>query len=1013
MPILPKSWSATLTLPKSRFPARALVADRPRYLKNCTDDLYAWQKTRKGRETFALQDGPPFANGSLHIGHALNKILKDITNRFQLLQGKQVIYVPGWDCHGLPIELKALQQQRELGILGLNERQEPVAIRNAARNLALEAIKEQRSSFRAWGIMGDWDNSWHTMDKQYEMHQLKVFEDLVHLGLVHRRYRPVYWSSSSATALAEAELEYREDHVSSAAFVKFRINTLPPALSMIFDLHAAQVSVLIWTTTPWTLPANRAIGVHKEIQYVLVESTNHGFLIVAKSRLNETQKFSTDELRIKSFFHGFDLLGATYTDVFDPESQDRPFLHASFVNPESGTGLVHIAPGHGMDDYELCGEHHISAFAPVDDEGRFTAMAMPKDPQFLYGKEVLTSGNSAILEHLKLHGNLFAKHQYTHKYPYDWRSKRPVIIRVTEQWFVNVGEMKQAALESLTTVTFIPESGKERLKSFVLNRNEWCISRQRAWGVPVPALFHINTGQAVLNPESVAHIISTIGKRGSDAWWTDDVSDPAWTPPWLRDEDGQTSYVRGKDTMDVWIDSGTSWTQMNRSEESHVADVYLEGSDQHRGWFQSSLLTHVAVRKKLSLGAVPTAPFKTLITHGFTLDQNGRKMSKSVGNVVSPDEIMEGTLLPPIKKKKRSGAKAGMTDGDFYDSMGPDALRLWVGACDYTRDVVVGGDVLKLIHGNLSKYRVTFKLLLGLLDDFSPSPQVRLEYFDVIHQIALMQLYSLEENVQKHYQNFEYNKVVNEINKYIHMDLSAFYIESIKDAVYAGGEEANRLSNRQMAQHTLYEVFVSLQLMLAPLTPLLVEETWDYTPGWMKTLHKYPFHQSWGSRAYRLLSKQDRLEKDLPTLLLANAAVKRAQEAARSDKKMGSSLQSFVMLQLHVPLHMKSTAGTIFDRYRQDLETIFVVSKADICFEHIPAVVTEAEWSYTTDFDVHNIKVTAHIYSPQKAKCVRCWRYAASFEASAQAALCERCAVVVEELRETNPEIFDYDAAEV
>lgn len=1062
---LPKSWSSTLSLPKSKFPPRPLLSDRPRYLKRCSDELYEWQKSRSSSKLFTLQDGPPYANGNLHIGHALNKILKDITCRYQICHGRRVQYVPGWDCHGLPIELKALQKERDLKLISPREQSgpaaqrdpepilhgplepvhhedpesaphehpdsapngnpEPVSLRKAARELAAETKYAQMRSFREWGVMADWENSWTTMDSDFEIRQLRVFEHLVHQGLIYRRFKPVYWSPSSRTALAEAELEYNEKHVSLAAFVKYKMHTLPQGLKTRLGLDAENINAVIWTTTPWTLPANKAIGINCDLNYVIVESEDHGFLLLAQARVEEVQRLSKSALTPKFILQGSELLGATYEDMtFNDPPSPRPLLHAAFVSAESGSGLVHLAPGHGMDDYELCTKYGIPAFAPLDDEGRFTALAAPSTPDLLLGKEALTSGNDTVLETLDKNKRVLGIHNHEHKYPYDWRLKRPVIVRATEQWFANVGELKKAALQALDAVTFIPEGGEERLRSFIKNRNEWCISRQRAWGVPIPALYHQITGEALMSKESVSHIITTIEARGIDSWWTDEDLDPVWTPPWLRDENGQTSYIRGKDTMDVWFDSGTSWTQLtnqSHQEGNHVADVYLEGTDQHRGWFQSSLLTYVAQQWGDNNKSAPTAPFKVLITHGFSLDQHGRKMSKSLGNVISPDEIMDGQLLPTPKKERKGKVIRSAADvGPRLDSMGPDALRLWVASCDFTKDVTLGRPVLQAIRGNLSKYRVTFKLLLGILEDCVPSRHIPFQQLQTNHQIALMQIQSLKINVQRHYQRFEYNKVISEINKHV-ADFSAFYIETIKDAAYAGGEESSGIASRDMTQYTLLHVFTALQQMLAPVTPLLIEETWDYTPQKIQEWHGYPFHRQWIEDSEVKGEENDRwhneqLHKDLPVLMQTKAAITAAQETARGGKKMGSSLQSFVLIEVKQPSipqsadELESTVFQLLNRYLADLETLFVVSKVDLSLGSIPSFVTDAAWSHVTEFDVGGEIICVHVYAPQKAKCVRCWRYAAPMDSSDRAALCERCETVTDALRVEKPELFQPEA---
>jgi isoleucyl-tRNA synthetase len=484
-------------------------------------------------------------------------------------------------------------------------------------------------NFMKWAVMGDWENAWTTMKPHFEISQLKVFQEMVKQGLIFRRFKPVYWSPSSGTALAEAELEYKDDHKSTAAYVKFPFATVSQELWS-QGADATRLRAIIWTTTPWTLPANRAIAVHRDLEYTIIEVGNEQ-LLVAKSRLDHIAKACLEEGSFRVIVDsimGSDLEGSTYTNnLRGSESEPQPVILADFVSADSGSGLVHLAPGHGMDDYEVCQTMKIPAVAPVDDMGCFTAAALPDNPDVLKGKSVLEDGSAAVLELLGHH--VLKVHTYEHKYPYDWRTKLPIIVRATEQWFADVGSLKEKALKNLKDVKFVPESGRGRLESFVKGRSEWCISRQRAWGVPIPALYD-EAGKAVLTEESVRHIISVISERGIDAWWTDPADDPAWLPIGLKGV-----YKRGMDTMDVWFDSGTSWTQ-----SLGQADVYCEGTDQHRGWFQSSLLTYT------SASGIDGAPFKKLITHGFTLDKDGKKMSKSLGNIIKPDQIMDGTVVP-------------------------------------------------------------------------------------------------------------------------------------------------------------------------------------------------------------------------------------------------------------------------------------------------------------------------------------------------------------------------------
>ena len=1009
--LLPKSIVSTLKLPKTTFPPRgASPADQALYLRRCTDDLYAWQRqSRSDHTAFVLHDGPPYANGDLHIGHALNKILKDITNRWQLLKGRRVDYVPGWDCHGLPIELRALELWRQSQLGSASYVTPPaIVVREKARALATETVERQKKRFKEWGIMADWDNAWKTMDKAFEIRQLEVFRAMVKKGLIYRRHKPVYWSPSTRTALAEAELEYRDDHVSRAAFVKYPLHapSINEGLMEKLGGDPTDISVVIWTTLPWTLPANRAIGFNPSIDYVVARSQRHGRLLLAQSRIQEVEEKCEETLTEMVDFQGSDLYAVWYEDsLWSNQVHVRQLLEADHVTGDSGSGLAHLAPGHGSDDYRVCLSREIQPYSPVDDRGCFTTSACPKDSTLLASKSVFTDGNLAVLKNLESTGALLALHDYVHKYPYDWRSKAPIISRATRQWFANVAGIQNTALRSLEDVKFTPASGKSRLESFVSNRNEWCISRQRAWGVPIPALYHSQTNEPLLTEESVDHIISVIAERGTDAWWTDEEFDQTWTPPSLRESSGGTVYYRGKDTIDVWFDSGTSWTQMQADENGKpaVADVYLEGSDQHRGWFQSSLLTHTACQGGATLEDGKTlAPFKHLVTHGFTLDKAGTKMSKSIGNVISPQQIMEGSLLPILTKKGKDGAQRKL-----QDSMGIDALRLWAASCDYTKDVVVSPDALKKNNIVLAKYRTTFKQLIGLLNDHDPSTgSPRLEHLSTNHKIALIHLSSMEETIAVHYDRMEYHKAINALNRYVFSDLSAFYFESIKDAAYCGTSV-----QRAAVQATAYEILGVLQGVLAPITPLLIQEIQHHLPEALRSTA----HVSLTSRQMQprptdeASSRQSDLanvELDLPALMDLLKAVQGLQEQARSDKKMGSSLQSYIAI---VPRDMTGSTKIreLMLKYADDLDDIFSASAVQLVSPAIKPS-SEVEWHYVQEIETVGEKVLVYVFAPQRQKCVRCWRYKAPLKV--EEVLCERCVDVLQNLKTDQPELFEEGA---
>ncbi|KAL8846021.1 MAG: hypothetical protein Q9221_008852 [Calogaya cf. arnoldii] len=939
------------------------------------------RQDRKDKPEFILHDGPPFANGPLHIGHALNKILKDITCRFQLALGKRINFVPGWDCHGLPIEIKAIDEEKK-GTISHDVSAGPIQIRKAAKSLATDAIATQLASFRRWGIMADWKHPWKTMDADFELRQLEIFSSMVKKGLINRRFKPVHWSPSSRTALAEAEVEYREDHTSTAAYIKY---------PMPFNVdEETTIGLVVWTTTPWTLPANKAIAVNANLEYCRIKSRKHGHVVIAKTALPGAEDYLGEGYEVIQMIHGRDLAGKTYYDPLElkylrgkAEPRPRPLLHADFISPDTGTGLVHMAPGHGMDDYDLCLEHRIEAFTPVDDAGCFSNTVLSRDlHDELSGKAVLGEGTEAVLNVFNAVDALVKQHSFVHKYPYDWRTKKPLIIRATEQWFADVGQIQAEALESLNTVTFVPETGKDRLMSFVKNRKEWCISRQRAWGVPIPALYDVDSGQAILTAESVDHIITQIKSRGINAWWSDEETDPEWVAPSIRAQYPQPTYRRGKDTMDVWFDSGTSWTQMTKP----PADVYIEGTDQHRGWFQSSLLTHIAQHDHQS-----QAPFKKLITHGFVLDAAGRKMSKSIGNVVSPDEIIYGTLFPVGKSGR-------------HEAMGADALRLWVAMCDYTSDVRVSEAVLQNVHTQLKKYRNTFKFTLGVLRDFEGPMTIKAETLQSPHRMALLQLGQTFRLVHTYYSEGNYSKALSEINRYVVKDLSGFYIESVRDVLYLDQGEF-----RRQAQFTMLIIHQCLQTMLGPITPLLVEEIWEHSPAYVKAQYPHPLEMVWSDHQTGLdLLHDSQLAEDVSTLSKALAAIKSAQEIARSKEMMGSGVSCYVLLQVQGSDGEGSNVLSCLDRYRSELAMMFAVSAVELEGKGVsPRDGWAGEWMASEESDVGGVKVTAHVYKPSLAKCIRCWRFLAPADVSKDEALCDRCDNVMDQLTLTKPHLFE------
>ncbi|OAL05781.1 isoleucyl-tRNA synthetase [Phaeosphaeriaceae sp. SRC1lsM3a] len=1038
--ILRASWSSTLRLPKSSFPPRPSPATNAEYLRRCTDDLYSWQrsanrfdalkKLKSGTnepigndegsqaksttlKSFTLHDGPPYANGPLHVGHALNKITKDIICRYEVTQGKEVSYIPGWDCHGLPIEIKALHAQKKEAT-----QTSPVSVREAARELATCTIEEQKRGFKEWAVMGDWDNAYKTMERDFEIRQLEVFKTMFEKGLIYRQNKPVHWSPSSRTALAEAELEYDEGHESLAAFVRFPVQASKELKSGALKGIENEVNVVIWTTTPWTLPANSAIAVHEKMEYCVVGDSNASgeLTLVAASRIAEYEAVLGRKVSlVLSGVSGADLAGhLQYENPFQKARGLQSVIHADFVTDSSGTGLVHLAAGHGMDDYHVCNSLGLPAFAPIDDAGAFTKDAFPEQPEILEGLLVADekkSGSNAVCEYLDKQGLLRGKQTYRHKYPIDWRTKQPVITRATEQWFANVESIKDASMKAIADVRFIPETGRSRLESFIQGRSQWCISRQRAWGVPIPALYKVtgDTLEAVMDSKTIEHIISVIKERGINAWWTDAQDDDAWKPNHMTG-----TYVRGRDTMDVWFDSGTSWTLLPPQADQPIADVYFEGTDQHRGWFQSSLLTHVATQSYDN--NVVKAPYKTLITHGFTLDSEGRKMSKSLGNVISPMQIMAGELLPPVTKKKKKGKGATATPAnpgkETYDAMGSDALRLWVASSDFTRDVTIGQPVLMSINQALHKYRVTFKWLLGIFSlpscppTFSSFTSVssngESSSTDLSDRLALHRLVQISNEIHAHYASYEFFKGVNTLNKYIATDLSAFYFETLKDRIYTGSR-----ADCELIQRILGTIFYSTLQVLAPVTPLLVEEVWDHVPAALRENTVHPARATWAPIP---LPSAD-VAKDMDAMAKAvgvlGATIKSALERLRADKMIGSPLESTITLYL-APSSTKAFAalferctGASADELETQLASLFVVSGFEIrendnLHAPDPSHADATEWTVSEMVEESvewpgGAKVV--VRKPEGGKCPRCWRYVKTRDEE----VCGRCEEVMQD----------------
>uniref|UniRef100_A0AAQ4QAJ2 Isoleucine--tRNA ligase, mitochondrial n=2 Tax=Gasterosteus aculeatus aculeatus TaxID=481459 RepID=A0AAQ4QAJ2_GASAC len=791
----PGLYRDTVLLPRSEFPMKLtgqkLLEREVRIQQECGfADLYSWQRERKAKKEFCLHDGPPYANGDPHVGHALNKILKDIRNRFEMLRGRQIHFVPGWDCHGLPIELKALG---ELGTSGLS----PLQIRRKAREFAEGAVARQKAAFQRWGLMADWDQCYYTYDGAYEAAELKVFQEMHSKGLVYQDYKPVFWSPSSRTALAEAELEYNPEHVSRAIYAAFPLSTLPAAMASA-GLEGG-VSVLVWTTQPWTIPANQAVCFMPNAQYSVLKRTDDSqLLLVATERTASVAALLGAELESVGTFTGSQLEGGMCTHPTVPDKL-VPLVPANHVTMAKGTGLVHTAPAHGMEDYSVASRFKLSVECMVDEDGVFTHLAGPE----LHRLPVMTEGTDKVIRMLKDAGALVKEEQCVHSYPYDWRTKQPVVIRPSKQWFINTASLKDKAKEALQKVRVVPESARGSLLSMLDRRTYWCISRQRSWGVPIPVFYHRETGEALLNKHTVSHIATLFKEKGSDCWWELPIETLLPDGVLKKSDAGPvTDYVRGEDVLDIWFDSGASWAAVLEESDTR-ADAYVEGKDQIGGWFQSSLLTSVAVRNK--------APYKSLMVHGFAVTEKGEKMSKSLGNVVDPDVVINGGKDPSTP------------------AYGADVLRWWVAESNIFSEVQIGPSALNSARDSIGKLRNTLRFLLGNLQGFDPRTQAvdpkEMHYIDQ-YMLHLLREYSIK--VTDAYSEYDAGRAIRVLQAFINRELSSFYFSIIKDRLYCDPEDSLA---RRSCQTVLEEILDGVTRSISPILPHLAEEVYLHAPG--------------------------------------------------------------------------------------------------------------------------------------------------------------------------------------
>ncbi|QBE67980.1 isoleucine--tRNA ligase [Synechococcus sp. WH 8101] len=906
---------------------------------------------------FTLHDGPPYANGALHMGHALNKVLKDIINKHRLMQGRQVRFVPGWDCHGLPIELKVLQAMDQEQRRALT----PLKLRKKAAAYARKQVEGQMAGFKRWGIWADWDYPYLTLQKEYEAAQIEVFGSMALKGHIYRGLKPVHWSPSSRTALAEAELEYPDGHTSPSVYVAFPAVEAPQQLRAALqdqgvDLPADgdslqdTLQVAIWTTTPWTLPANLAVSVNDRLEYCLADDGRGRLLIVAADLRDSLAGKLGRPLAAKAVVQGALLAGLTYRHpLLDRHSP--VVIGGDYITTESGTGLVHTAPGHGVDDFNTGRKHDLPVLCPVDEAGTLTEEAGP-----FAGLNVLKDANPAIIEALEAAGALLLQESYGHRYPYDWRTKKPTIFRATEQWFASVEGFRNEALAAIDAVEWLPASGRNRIEAMVAERGDWCISRQRTWGVPIPVFYHRSSGEVLLNADSIAHIQALIAEHGADVWWEKDESE--LLPPSHQGE--ATQWRKGTDTMDVWFDSGSSWAAVasQRDGLSYPADLYLEGSDQHRGWFQSSLLTSVAVNGH--------APYRTVLTHGFALDEKGRKMSKSLGNVVDPMVIIEGG-----KNQKQE------------PPYGADVLRLWVSSVDYSADVPIGAGILRQLADVYRKVRNTARYLLGNLHDFDPDRDaIPVEALPLLDRWMLQRTAVVLDEISEAFERYEFFRFFQLLQNYCVADLSNFYLDIAKDRLYVSAPNDRR---RRSCQTVMALIIERLAGAIAPVLCHMAEDIWQNLP--YAVAEDSVFRRGWP--VVPDTWRDESLNAPMQQLRDLRGAVNRVLEECRSHQELGASLEAAVRVDARSET-LQSALTWLADHGDPEVDGLrdwLLVSQLQLGGE---------PWAELLASDDANPLAVIEVARARGEKCERCWHYESDIGQHADhPSLCGRCVAVL------------------
>ncbi|WP_418805208.1 isoleucine--tRNA ligase, partial [Phascolarctobacterium sp.] len=887
------------------------------------------QELHAGHKKFVLHDGPPYANGKIHMGTALNKILKDIIMKYKYAQGFDTPYVPGWDTHGMPIEHAAIKN------LGLNRHElDTLVLRKECHDYALKWIDEQRTDFKRLGVLGDWDHPYITMTHDYEAVQIHVFGEMAKKGYIYKGKKAVYWCPHCETALAEAEIEYGEEK-SPAIFVKMPLvkdnGMLPEAA------QGKPAYIVIWTTTPWTMPANVAIALHPDFEYAWVECEGE-ILFMAKEMLEAVGKVCKKDLsNIIGTCKGKDMEYAECRHPFETIDRKSLVVLADYVTLEAGTGCVHTAPGHGADDFETGVRYNLPIICPVDGSGKLTAEAGAD-----FAGMFVFDANVPIIKYLAGLNRLFGKENIRHQYAHCWRCKNPIIYRATEQWFASVDGFREEALNAIANdVQWIPSWGEARIHNMVADRHDWCISRQRVWGVPIPIFYCEDCNEHLVNDDTINAVADLFAKEGSDAWWAHSAEEilPQGTK---CPKCGGTHFRKESDIMDVWFDSGSSHAAVckTRPELAWPADMYLEGSDQHRGWFQSSLLTSVATEGK--------APYRAVLTHGYVVDGEGRKMSKSVGNTVAPQEVIA--------------------------QYGADIIRLWAASSDYKADIRISKEILKQLSEVYRKIRNTIRYILGNTNDFNYETD-KVEFKDMLEldRWALMHMQLLKKEVSAAYESYDFHVLYHAIHNFCSVEMSSYYLDILKDRLYAYKADS---FERRSAQTAMYEIMLDLVVMIAPVLSFTMEEVWQF----MKKPASMPesvFMMPWPECKEEYIDEA--LESKWDNFIEIRSEITRVLEGARRAKTIGHSLDA------KVELHATGEALAILRSVEGDLATLLIVSQAKL----VEGLAGGVEATGRED-----LKVT--VQAAEGEKCERCWIYSDTVGKDAEhPTVCARCAAAL------------------